>query len=146
MKAAPRCCGGISGNQPYALCAVRHVAILSPSSLGKRQPLVVGSGMNTIEFLLGSETISQFCRQHGVLRLSLFGSHLKGSAAPNSDVDLLIEFEPNHAPGLIGLAQMEAELSRLMEGRRVDLRTPHDLSRYFRDDIMREARVQYARG
>jgi uncharacterized protein len=102
--------------------------------------------MSTVESLLGGEAISQFCKQHGVLRLSLFGSQLKGSVKPNSDVDLLLEFEPAHAPGLIGLAQMEAELSRLMEGRHVDLRTPRDLSRYFRDDVIREARIQYARG
>lgn len=100
--------------------------------------------MNTIESL-DSTAIRHFCDQHQVHRLSLFGSQLRGSAGSNSDIDLLIEFEPGHAPGLIGLAKMEAQLSQLLGGRRVDLRTPHDLSRYFRDEVMREAKVQYAR-
>jgi hypothetical protein len=69
---------------------------------------------------------------------------LKGTARPDSDVDLLVEFEPGASPGLLGIAAMEEELSRLLDGRRVDLRTPADLSRYFRDAVLREAAVQYA--
>lgn len=63
---------------------------------------------------------------------------------PESDVDLLVEFEPAHQPGLLALAGMEAELTALM-GRHVDLRTPTDLSRYFRDAVMTSAEVQFAR-
>jgi predicted nucleotidyltransferase len=69
---------------------------------------------------------------------------LKGAARPDSDVDLLVEFEPGEEPGLIGVANLESELSILLGGRRVDLRTPGDLSRYFRDEIVQTAEVQYA--
>ena len=89
--------------------------------------------------------LGRFCRRHRVSRLSLFGSALKGLAGPDSDIDLLVEFEPGGEPGLIGIAAMEAELSALLPGRRIDLRTPQDLSRYFRDEVMATAEVQYAR-
>ena len=88
--------------------------------------------------------LKRFCEQHHVRKLSLFGSALKGTDRPDSDVDLLIEFEPAHTPGLIGMARMEAELSQLMGGRRVDLRTAEDLSRYFRDEVKQTAVEQYA--
>lgn len=88
--------------------------------------------------------LSAFCRRHGVRKLSLFGSELKGTAGPDSDVDLLVEFAPDRTPSLLGMAEMEQELSALMGGRKVDLRTAEDLSRYFRDDVVRSARVQYA--
>jgi hypothetical protein len=90
-------------------------------------------------------TLAGFCRKHRIVRLALFGSVLSGREGPASDIDLLVEFEPGQAPGLVGLAGMEAELSDLLGGRRVDLRTPNDLSRYFRDDVMRHAEVQFAR-
>ena len=88
--------------------------------------------------------LAQLCKRHHVSRLALFGSRLKGTNRPDSDVDLLVEFEPGHAPGLLALAGIEAELSLLIGGRPVDLRTPQDLSRHFRDEIMRNANVQYA--
>lgn len=84
------------------------------------------------------------CRRHHIERLSLFGSTLKGSARPDSDVDLLVVFEPGYTPGLLMLAQIEAELTTLLGGRPVDLRTAQDLSSYFRDDVVRTATVQYA--
>lgn len=90
------------------------------------------------------DRLAAFCRQHGICRLSLFGSVLRGTAKPDSDVDLLVEFEPARVPGLLGLAAMEAELSEMFGGRKVDLRTPDDLSRRFRDEVMRTAEVQYA--
>lgn len=89
--------------------------------------------------------IAAFCRQHHVKRLSLFGSQLEGKAHPGSDIDLLVEFEPGSEPGLLGLAGMEQDLSTLLGGRTVDLRTPRDLSRYFRDEVIRSSQVQYAR-
>ena len=89
--------------------------------------------------------LAAFCRTHHVVRLALFGSVLANREGPASDIDLLIEFEPGQAPGLVGLAGMENELSTLLGGRRVDLRTPNDLSRYFRDDVMQHAEVQFAR-
>jgi len=88
--------------------------------------------------------LAAFCRSHGIRRLSLFGSVLKGTAGPGSDIDLLVEFEPGHAPGLLGLAELEAELSDLAGGRRIDLRTPNDLSRLFRDEVIRNAETRYA--
>src|SRR5688500_14438833 len=84
------------------------------------------------------------CRRHHIRRLALFGSTLKGTARPDSDIDLLVEFEPGEEPGFLGLAAMEAELADLLGGKKVDLRTPQDLSRYFRDQVLRTAEVQYA--
>lgn len=66
------------------------------------------------------------------------------TARPDSDIDLLVEFEPGWEPGLLGLATMEAELAALLGGKKVDLRTPQDLSRHFRDRVLRTAEVQYA--
>jgi predicted nucleotidyltransferase len=79
--------------------------------------------------------LRQVCEQHHIRRLSLFGSVLAGTARPDSDLDLLVELEPGQAPGLMAIATMEAGLSRPFGGRRVDLRTPADLSRYFRDEV-----------
>ena len=92
---------------------------------------------------IAPETLAAFCRCHHIRRLSLFGSHLKGTAGPDSDIDLLVEFDPAHIPGLLGIAAMEIELSELW-GRKVDLRTAGDLSRHFRDQVVRNAEVQYA--
>ena len=92
---------------------------------------------------LDTATLARFCEQHR--RLALSGSVLKGTDRPNSDVDLLVEFEPDGVPGLFGIAAMEQELSDLLCGRKVDLRTAQDLSRYFRDEVVRTAQVQYAR-
>ena len=88
--------------------------------------------------------LAALCRRHHIRRLSLFGSVLKGTDRPDSDVDLLVEFEPGQEPGLLAFARMEAELSRLLGGRRVDMRTEADLSRYFRQEVVRTAEVQYA--
>ena len=84
------------------------------------------------------------CRRYHIRSLSLFGSTLKGSNRPDSDVDLLVEFEPGETPGLLTMAQIEMELSPLVGGRKVDLRTAADLDRYFRDEVLRTAEVQYA--
>ena len=89
--------------------------------------------------------IVDFCRRHHIRRLAIFGSALRDDFRPDSDVDILVEFEPGHIPGLFGMARLERELSALL-GRKVDLRTPEDLSRYFRDEVLKEAEVQYAQG
>jgi predicted nucleotidyltransferase len=89
------------------------------------------------------DALAGLCRRHNIRRLSLFGSALKGIAGPDSDVDLLVEFEQGARPSLLDLADIEQELSALLGGRRVDVRTPEDLSRDFRDDVVREAEVQY---
>lgn len=87
--------------------------------------------------------LEQFCRRHRIRRLSLFGSVLKGNDRPDSDVDLLVEFERGESPSLFDVALIEQQLGALLGGRRVDLRTPADLSRYFRDEVLREAEVQF---
>ena len=89
-------------------------------------------------------SLAAFCREHHIRRLALFGSTLRGAQRPDSDVDLLVEFEPGKEPGLIALAEMEVELSRLYGDRKMDLRTANDLSRYFRNEVLRTARLQYA--
>lgn len=89
-----------------------------------------------------ADALAQFCRRHHIRRLSLFGSQLAGDARSDSDVDLLVEFEPGCAPGLIALSGMEIELSALV-GKTVDLRTAEDLSAYFRDEVVRTAELQY---
>ncbi|MBK6974205.1 MAG: nucleotidyltransferase family protein [Sterolibacteriaceae bacterium] len=90
--------------------------------------------------------LARLCKQHHIRRLSLFGSQLKGCARPDSDIDLLVEFEPDARPTLFDMAQIEIELSQALGGRKVDLRTPQDLSRYFRDEVVRTAEVQYVAG
>jgi hypothetical protein len=95
---------------------------------------------------ISRERIAAFCQENGVRRLAIFGSALRDDFRPESDVDVLVEFESDRIPGLLGVARMERELSLLFDGRRVDLRTPEDLSRYFRQRVLDEAEVQYARG
>lgn len=90
------------------------------------------------------EALKSLCRRDGIRRLSVFGSVLKGTGSPESDVDLLVEFEPNAKVGLLDIAAIEEDLSTLVGGRKVDLRTAGDISRYFRDDVLRTAEVQYA--
>ena len=98
---------------------------------------------NTVPATVES-SLAAFCREHHIRRLALFGSTLRGAQRPDSDVDLLVEFEPGKEPGLIALAEMEVELSRLYGDRKVDLRTANDLSRHFRSEVLRTARLQYA--
>jgi len=90
------------------------------------------------------EALAALCRRHAIRRLSLFGSVLKGTSGPDSDVDLLVEFVPGSEPGLLRLAAIEAELSAQLGGRRVDLRTAPDLSAHFREDVLRTAAVEFA--
>ena len=92
---------------------------------------------------LPADQIAAFCRKYQVQRLSLFGSVLRDDFGPESDVDVLVEFEPDARVGLLRMAAMEIELSGLL-GRKADLRTPLDLSRYFRARVLATAEVQYA--
>jgi predicted nucleotidyltransferase len=87
------------------------------------------------------QKIVAFCRRHHIRKLAFFGSVLRDDFRPTSDVDVLVEFESGHVPGLAFFA-MEAELSTIL-GRKVDLNTPNFLSRYFRDQVVAEAEVQY---
>lgn len=87
--------------------------------------------------------LAAFCREQGIKRLAIFGSALRDDFGPESDVDLLVEFQPERIPGLLGIAGLEMELSDLFDGRKVDLRTPEDLSPYFREDVLAVAEDQY---
>jgi len=91
------------------------------------------------------EKIAEFCRRHHIRKLSLFGSVLRDDFRPKSDVDVLVEFEPGHAVGLITLAGLEIELSEMV-GRKVDMNTPLCLSRYFRNQVLAEAEPLYVAG
>ncbi|MBI5248359.1 MAG: nucleotidyltransferase family protein [Desulfomonile tiedjei] len=91
------------------------------------------------------DLIQEFCTKHHIRKLSVFGSYLREDFGPASDIDFLVEFEEGQTPGFFELADMEQELSDLLGGCKVDLRTPHELSRYFRDEVMAEAEVQYAK-
>ena len=90
-----------------------------------------------------TERVVGFCRHNHVRSLALFGSVLRADFGPESDVDVLVEFQSGQEPGLLGLARMEPELSEIV-GRRVDLRTPEDLSHLFRNEVVSQAEVQYA--
>ena len=92
---------------------------------------------------LDRDALAAFCRRHQIRRLALFGSVLRSEFGPHSDVDVLVEFEPAERIGLLGFVNIQRELAALI-GRRVDLRTPQDLSPYFRDEVLRTAVDQYA--
>jgi predicted nucleotidyltransferase len=91
------------------------------------------------------EFLEDFCRRRRIRKLSLFGSVLRENFRPRSDVDVLVEFEPGAPVGYFELADMEAELSERL-GRKVDIRTPAELSRYFRQDVLATAEPQYVSG
>ena len=93
--------------------------------------------------IIPNNFIKDFCRKHHIKKLSIFGSYLREDFGPESDIDFLVEFDPDHIPGLLEIAGMEIELSEML-GRKVDLRTAQDLSRYFRDEVVARAEVQYA--
>ena len=89
-----------------------------------------------------TDRLIEFCRKNHIRKLSLFGSAISDRMGPDSDIDLLVEFEEGHTPGLFSIIKMEMELAESL-GRKIDLRTPDDLSQYFRDEVMRNAKLQY---
>ncbi len=91
------------------------------------------------------ERVAAFCQNHHIRKLSFFGSAISDHFTQDSDVDVLVEFERGQVVGLLRLAAMEIEFSEIL-GRKVDMRTPADLSRYFRDEVLSIAEVQYAEG
>ena len=95
---------------------------------------------------LPKKKIADFCRRHHIRKLAVFGSALREDFRPDSDLDVLVEFDPGHTPGLIKLAGMELEFSALVGGRKVDMNTPLCLSRYFRDEVLAEAEPLYVAG
>jgi hypothetical protein len=88
------------------------------------------------------ERIAEFCRRNHIRRLSLFGSILRDDFRPESDIDVLVEFEPGQVPGLLRMVGLEIELSAML-ARKADLRTAAELSRHFRENVLKEAKVQY---
>ena len=94
---------------------------------------------------LSNNKVADFCRRNHIRKLSVFGSYLREDFRENSDIDILVEFAPDHIPGLIRLAGIENELSSIL-GCKVDMRTAEDLSRYFRHDVLESAEVKYAEG
>lgn len=98
--------------------------------------------MGTVNISVPQEKIEEFCRQNHIRKLAFFGSVLREDFKPDSDVDVLVEFEPGHVPGFAFFG-MQDELSQLL-GRPVDLHTPDFLSPYFRDEVLTNAQVQYA--
>lgn len=100
--------------------------------------------MVTLPVEIPREAIAGFCVRNHIRKLSLFGSILTPRFHDESDIDMLVEFEPGCGPGLLGIAGMEIELSELL-GRKVDIRTPGDLSRYFREEVVASALPQYER-
>lgn len=93
------------------------------------------------QIVIDRERLADFCRHHHIRKLALFGSVLREDFRPDSDVDVLVEFEAGHRVGL-AFFQIQEELSQML-GRNVDLNTPAFLSRYFRDEVMKEAQAQY---
>ncbi|HXV84806.1 MAG TPA: nucleotidyltransferase family protein [Candidatus Binatia bacterium] len=101
---------------------------------------------NRIKVKIPKQKIEDFCRRHHIRKLAVFGSALREDFRPKSDLDVLVEFEAGHTPGLIGLAGMEIELSTLLGGRKVDMNTPLCLSPFFRDEVLAEAEPVYVAG
>ena len=90
------------------------------------------------------DLLADFCRRSHIAQLSFFGSILHDGFSADSDIDVLVDFEEGHTPGFLRVAQIERELSALLDNRKVDLRTRQDLSRYFRTEVLATAEVQYA--
>lgn len=92
------------------------------------------------------DLVEAFCKRYHIAKLALFGSVLRDDSRPDSDVDVLVESECGRTPGLFQLAHMERELESILGGRKVELRTPQDLSPYFRKRVLSTAEMQYERG
>lgn len=99
--------------------------------------------MAELSIRVSKEALAAFCRRHHIRKLSVFGSVLRDDFTPESDIDVLVKFEPEHVPGLIRLAGIERELSAILGGRKVDMNTLECLSPYFRDDVAASAQVLY---
>ena len=98
--------------------------------------------MYSIKDYITEKELDKFCKKHKIKSLSLFGSAVRNELKPESDIDILIEFEPGNTPGLIGFMSIQQELTDRI-GRQVDLRTLYDLSDHFRDKIVAETRTEY---
>ncbi|MGH3898437.1 MAG: nucleotidyltransferase family protein [Pseudonocardiaceae bacterium] len=121
-------------------CAAGAIAAVPSISRKMRGMMVLVAPVNLDD---ADDFLRDLAMRHGIRRLALFGSVLRGEDTPASDIDLLVEFEEGRTPGLLSMAEMELELGAVF-GREVELRTYEDLSRYFRDDVQAQARVLYA--
>lgn len=99
--------------------------------------------MITNNIVVSKSEIADFCQRNRIRKLSFFGSFLRDDFGPKSDVDVLVEFEPDARVGLFKLYDLEQELSKLLGGRRIDMNTPKSLSKHFRDEVLAEAEVVY---
>lgn len=93
---------------------------------------------------VATSLLKKFCQKNHIKKLSLFGSVLTERFGPESDIDILVEFEQGHTPSLFGMVAMEAQLSEIFGGRKIDLKTPQELSPYFVNDVLKEAESVYA--
>jgi uncharacterized protein len=98
-----------------------------------------------IKITVPKEKIETFCRRNRIKKLALFGSVLREDFTSESDIDVLVEFEPSARVGFFELYDMEQELSGILGGRKVDINTPKSISKYFRSKVLATAEVQYAR-
>lgn len=96
--------------------------------------------------VMNRQRVAEFCRRHHIRKLALFGSVLREDFRPDSDVDVLVEFEPGRSPGFLHLYEMEEELQPILDGHRPDVVTFKALNRWMRDRVLAEAQVQYAEG
>lgn len=101
--------------------------------------------MRQLPIFVPAADLKAFCRRNGIRKLALFGSVLTSRFSESSDIDVLVEFDPEERVGYVRMAAMERELSELFGGRTVDLRTPSELSPYFRDQVVNEAAVEYSK-
>jgi predicted nucleotidyltransferase len=101
-------------------------------------------GMRKIRIRLNKQKIDNFCRKYHIVYLALFGSVLTPKFTEKSDIDVLVKFEKKHVPHLLGIVRIESELSEIL-GRSVDLKTPNDLSPYFRDEVLAIAKTIYGK-
>ena len=130
-----------------SLRAAANAMPQTPASHPTRVPIQeCVTSVRRSRFAIPRENLAAFCKANGIRRLAVFGSALRDDFDSDSDVDFLVEFEPGQIPGLLGIARIEIELSKLLGGRKADLRTVEELSPYFRAQVLDSAEVQYARG
>jgi predicted nucleotidyltransferase len=115
---------------------------------GRHGTIFVGAGIKkerrmNDKIIIPKEKIADFCHRHSIRRLGFFGSILRNDFRSESDVDVLVEFNPDAKVGFFKLYDLEQELSRILGGRKVDINTPKSLSKYFRDQVLAEVEVQY---
>lgn len=95
-------------------------------------------------FPVSSATLQSLCKRYHVQKMSLFGSVLRPDFRSDSDIDILVEFDSGHPPGFFAIARLERELSQLLGKRKVDIKTPKELSCYFREEVMKNSQILYA--